>query len=125
MLTKYSEEDIQRFFRMFPYGLDSEVRDADKLMSVRLEIEFYDDLHLITLGGYDYVLVDQSTEVLEGSSFLKEIRSQPIALEEFVVISFFDFAMLAQAELHYHIDFNLRERETKNMEWDLKHGLYT
>ena len=74
------------------------------------------------------MLVDQSTEELEESSFLKKIRSQPIPLEEFVAISFFDFAIMTQAEFHYGIDFNLREKEsgeTKNMEWELKHGLYT
>lgn len=43
LLNKYSEEEIQRFFSMFPYDMDSEVRDADKLMSVKLEIAFYAD----------------------------------------------------------------------------------
>ena len=123
LLNKYSEGEIQRFFRLFPYDMDSEVRDADKLMSIRLEIGFYADLHLITIEGHEFVLVDQSTEELEDSSFLKKIRSQPIILEEFVAISFFDFAIISQAELHYDVDFNLREKESK--EWEIKHGLYS
>ena len=128
LVSKYLEEEIQRFFRLFPYDLDSEVRSADKIASIKLEIEFYDDLRLITLGGFEYVLVDQSTEKLEGSAFLNEISSQPIVLEEFVVISFFDFVMIAQADLHYGINFNLRNREdgeAKNLEWEINHGLYT
>lgn len=78
-------------------------------MSVRLEIDFYKDLHLITFEGDEFVLVDQSTEELEDLQFLREIRSQPIIFEEFVVFSFLDFAMIAQADLHYSMHVNLVE----------------
>ena len=128
LLSEYSEEEIQRFFRMFPYDLDSDVRPADKIASIKLEIECYDDLRLIVLDGHEFVLADQSTEELENSRFLKEIRSQPIILNDFVVISFVDFIMLAQADLHYHINFNLRENksgEENKMGWEMKEGLYT
>lgn len=127
LLNRYSEEEIQRFFRMFPYDIDSEVRSADKIMSVRLEIAFYTDLHLITIEEQEFVLVDQLTEALEDLTFLNEIRSQPIILEEFVVISLYDFISIAQADLFYSIHFNLRERnsgETKYVEGNIKDGIY-
>ena len=128
LLKKYSEEEIQQFFSMFPYDIDSEVRDADKLMSIRLEIGFYADLHLITIEGHEFVLVDQSTEELEGLPFLHKIRSQPIILEEFVVISLNDFINIAQDGLSYSIYFNLRDkenREAKNVEWKPSYELYS
>lgn len=117
LITKYSEDKIQRFFRMFPYDLDSKVRPADKIASIKLEIEFYEDLRLIVLDGHEFVLVDQSTEELEDSHFLIEIRSQPIILEEFVVISFFDFVMLAQADLHYSMHLNLTEQDNEEAKY--------
>ena len=127
LTTKYSEEEIQRFFRMFPYDLDSEVRNADKIASIKLEIDFYSDLRLITLDKYEYVLVDKSTEELENSSFLTEISSQPIVLEEFVVISFYDFVSIAQADLHYSMEFNLLEQSNKEAKYqeETKRQLYT
>ena len=127
LLSNYSEEEILRFFRMFPYDIDSEVSPADKILSVRLEIAFYADLHLIKIKGYEFVLVDQSTETLEGLNFLNEICSQPIILEEFVAISFYDFISIAQADLLHSIHFNLREREsgeTKYVEGIIKNGIY-
>ncbi|MHA1242876.1 MAG: hypothetical protein ACTSQU_19155, partial [Promethearchaeota archaeon] len=39
-----SDEEIRHFFEIFPYSIDSEVTNFDILISVRLEIEFYDDL---------------------------------------------------------------------------------
>lgn len=128
LLTKYSEDEIQRFFQMFPYDLESEVRPADKIASIKLEVEFYDDLRLITLGGFEFVLVDKSTEELEGSAFLKEFSSQPIPLEEFVAVSFLDFATIAQADLHYGVSFNLKDKEggeAENNEWEIKDGIYS
>jgi len=117
LVTKYSEDKIQRFFRLFPYDLDSEVRPADKIASIKLEIDYYEDLHLIALDGYEFVLVDQSTEELEDALFLREIDSQPIILVEFVVISFFDFVMLAQADLHYSMHINLTEQENEEAKY--------
>lgn len=112
---------------MFPFDLDSEVRDADKIASIKLEIEFYSDLRLLTMGGYEYILVDQSTEALDDLDFLGEIPSQPIVLEEFVTISLDDFVRIAQEDMFYSISFNLRERkngESKNLEWKIKDGIY-
>ena len=97
-------------------------------MSIKLEIAFYDDLRLIVLDGHEFVLVDQKTEELEDSLFLREINSQPIILEEFVVISFLDFVMLAQADLHYSIHLNLMEplsEETVYVERSPKESLYS
>lgn len=127
LTTKYSEEEIQRFFRMFPYDLDSEVRSADKIASIKLEIDFYSDLRLITLDKYEYVLVDKSTEELEDLSFLTKFSSQPIVLEEFVVISFYNFVAIAQADLHNSMQFNLLEKPNKGAKYsvDLKYQLYT
>ena len=113
LINKYSEDEIQQFFGMFPYDLDTEVRDADKIASIKLEIEFYDDLRLITLDGLEFVLVDQSTEELEKSHFLSEIYSQPIILEEFVALSFFDFVILTQLDLHYSMHLNLTEHDNE------------
>ena len=127
LIAKYSEEEIQRFFRMFPYDLDSEVRPEDMILSIKLEIEFYDDLHLVSLDGLDFVLIDQSTEQLEGLDFLKEVRSQPIILREFVVVSLLDFVRISQEDLFYSIELNLRGREseeTKYVEASIKDGIY-
>lgn len=128
LIDKYSEENIRRFFRLFPYDLDTEVRPADKITSIKLEIEFYNDLRLITIEGHEFVLVDQSTEELEGVSFLTEISSQPILLEEFVVISLFDFINIAQQDLYYSLQVNLLENEieeTKYVEQSEKDFLYS
>ena len=79
------------------------------------------------MGGYEYVLIDQSTEALEDLDFLEEISSQPIVLEEFVAISLDDFVRLAQEDIIYTISFNLREREngeSESLEWKLKDGIY-
>ncbi len=128
LLEKYLEEEIQHFFSLFPYDLDSEVRAADKLMSIRLEIAFYADLHLITIEGHEFVLVDQSTEELEDLPFLSKIRSQPIILEEFVVISLNDFINIAQADFSYSLLLNLRDeesQESKKVEWRPGYELYS
>ena len=96
LLTTFSEEEIRRFFDIFPYAIDTDVTGFDILMSIRLEIAFYDDLYLIEREGHEFVLVDQSSEILDGTGFLNEITSQPIVLQEFAVISFFDFARIAE-----------------------------
>ena len=127
LLSTFSDEEIHRFFEIFPYTIDSEVTDFDILMSVRLEIEFYDDLYLIERSEHEFVLVDQSSEILEGVDFLSEIKTQPIALHEFTEISFLEFVRIAQQDLMYSISFNLRDRENgqaKYVEKEIKEGLY-
>ena len=127
LLSLFSDEEIRRFFEIFPYKIDSEVTSFDILISVRLEIEFYDDLYLIEREGHEFVLVDQSSEFLEGVDFLSEITSQPIALQVFAAISFFDFARIAQEDLISSINYNLRDKEkgqAKYVEKEIKEGLY-
>ena len=127
LLTNFSDEEIRHFFKIFPYSIDSEVTSFDILISIRLEIEFYDDLYLIERDAHEFVLVDQSSEILEGMDFLREITSQPIALQEFAAISFFDFSIIAQEDLIYSINYNLRDKEseqTKYVEKEIKEGLY-
>lgn len=71
--------------------------------------------------------MDQSSEILEGMDFLREISTQPIVFQEFAAISFLDFARIAQEDLIYSINFNLREREngpSKYVEKEIKEGLY-
>ena len=127
LLATFSEDEIGRFFDIFPYAIDTDVSGVDILLSVRLEIAFYDDLYLIEREGLEFVLVDQSSENLEGANFINEITSQPIVLQEFAVISFLDFVIIAQDDLIYSIKFNLRERENgqaKYVEKEIKEGLY-
>ena len=127
LLSTFSDEEIRHFFEIFPYSIDSEVTSFDILISVRLEVEFYDDLYLIEREGHEFVLVDQSSEFLEGADFLSEITSQPINLQEFVDISFFDFTIIAQEDLIYSINYNLRDKESgkaKYVEKEIKEGLY-
>ncbi|MCK4384357.1 MAG: hypothetical protein KAW66_13740 [Candidatus Lokiarchaeota archaeon] len=127
LLSTFSDEEIRHFFEIFPYTIDSEVTGFDILMSVRLEIAFYDDLYLIEREGHEFVLVDQGSEFLEGVDFLSEITSQPIGLQEFATISFFDFSKIAQEDLIYSINYNLRYKESgqaKYVEKEIKEGLY-
>jgi hypothetical protein len=49
--------------------------------------------------------------------FLKEIRSQPSTFEEFIVISFLDLVMIAQADLHYIMHINLTETPTEEAKY--------
>lgn len=126
LLENYSEEQIQKFFRLFPYDLDTEIRTVDKFASILLEIEFYDDLHLITVEGQEFVLVDHSTEDLIVLKFLSRTQSQPIPLKEFVLISMFDFIDVAQQDLFYSLELNLKESkvdESKYVE-KVKDSLY-
>ena len=127
LLSTFSDEEIHHFFEIFPYKIDSEVTSFDILISVRLEIEFYDDLYLIEREGHEFVLVDKSSEFLEGVNFLNEITSQPIALQEFAAISIFDFARIAQEDLIYSINYNLRDKEigqAKYVEKEIRESLY-
>ena len=103
LLSTFSDEEIRRFFEIFPYTIDSEVTGFDILMSVRLEMAFYDDLYLIEREGHELVLVDQSSDLLEGTDFLSKITFQPISLQEFATISFFDFSDQRDWSIQIHL----------------------
>ena len=113
LLEEYTEDEIQYFFKILPYTLDSEVNEEIIHFVVRQEIAYYKDLQLIEVNGKDYVLVDESSESMEEWYLLDRIKSQPIPFEEFIKIGFDDFVGIDTWGLLLGVESNVKERNKK------------
>ena len=128
LLEKYSEEEIEHFFEIYPHSLFPVMSEQDIIMAVRLEIEYYEDLCMMEFDRKEYVLVDESSEFFEDWAFLERIEYQPIALDDFIKIFQSEFIEMCTGALLFNIEFNLREKKKdktkKYVEMEIKKGIY-
>ncbi|MFW9973631.1 MAG: hypothetical protein ACFFDF_25855 [Candidatus Odinarchaeota archaeon] len=128
LLNKFTEEEIKWFFGIFPHSLDSDISEVDKIISIKLAIEFYEDLHLTELYGKEYVLFDESSEYFKYWEFPKFITAQPIPFDNFFSIAFDDFVLGSTLNLIFGIEDNLEQRNEKRKKYvernDIREGVY-
>lgn len=126
LFKKFDEEQIKWFFNIFPHVLDTEITGVDKIISVKLAIESFDDLHLIEVNSEEYVLFDDSSDYFECWDFPKDIVSQPIPFERFMHIAFEDLALGSTIDMISNIEYNIENRETGQDKYvePIRKGLY-
>jgi hypothetical protein len=113
LFKKFDEAQIEWFFNKFPYHLETDISEIDKVISVKLAIDDFEDIHLIEVNGDEYVLLDISSDYFDCWDFPKEIESQPIPFKKFMEIAFEDIALGATIDMIKNIEHNL---ENKNSE---------
>ena len=123
LVDKFTEDEIKWFFGIFPHVLESEISEVDRIISMKLSIDFYEDLHLIEVNGAQYVLFDESSEYFENWEFPRDITSQPIPFEEFISIAFDDFALGSTLNLIFGIEDNLEDRNDRQKKYVEKNGV--
>ncbi len=128
LLNKYSELEIKHFFTIYPHSLFPVMSEQDIMIGLRLEIEYYDDLHMVEFDRKEYILVDEASEFFEDWVFLEKIESQPIALDDFIKIFQREFIDMCTGALLHDIEYNLREKNKekskKYVETGIKQGIY-
>lgn len=115
MLKKFTDEEIEYFFELFPYSLDSEITQEDKVISIKLEIDFYEEFHLVNANGKEYVLFDGYSEYFDDWEFPGEITTHPTLLEDFIEIVFWEFVTEFTYSLFNGVIFNLKEKNTEKI----------
>lgn len=116
LLENYTDQEIKYFFELFPYILET-ITEQDKLISMKIEIDYHDDLRMVEFNGVDYVLFDKSSEGFEKWDFPKKVKTQPIPFSEFMEISFDEFVDLSTGTLLRGIENNLRTEKSENVSW--------
>ena len=129
LLDEYNEDEIRYFFRIFPYTMDTELNDEIKQYVVRQEIEYYKDFQLVTISSKEYVLVDESSDMLEPWYLLERIESQPIPFEDFLYMVFDDIVIVDTGALLFGVESNLKKKDKKEekpkfIETSMKDGVY-
>lgn len=58
LFKKFYEAQIKWFFDIFPYNLETNITEGDKIISVKLAIEDFEDLHLIKVEDimFNYII---------------------------------------------------------------------
>jgi hypothetical protein len=115
LLKKFTDEEIEYFFVLFPYSLDSEITQEDKMISIKLEIDFYEEFHLVEINGKEYVLFDGYSERFDDWEFPGEITTLPILLEDFIEIAFWEFVTEFTCSLFDGVIFNLKEKNNEKV----------